>query len=297
MHAPAVAIEGIYKSFKANQPVLKDVSLSVSQGEMVGLIGASGSGKSTLIRLIAGFETIDKGPGSIKLFGTSCQSNGQKNGAIRDLRHDIGIIFQQFNLVGRMTLLMNVLVGRLGRISRLRGTFGMFPEADRIKALQALERVDIVDKAYQRASTLSGGQQQRAAIARALTQEAKLILADEPIASLDPASAERVMTILRSINQQDKVTVIVSLHQIDHAFKHCDRIIALKDGRVIHDGDVHEITKEDLENLYGIDLAAEDNNEIRDAVKKPGKKAAKRPVYGNGKDPRPQLAAASRLDA
>jgi phosphonate transport system ATP-binding protein len=297
MHAPAVVIEGIYKSFKANQPVLKDVSLSVSQGEMVGLIGASGSGKSTLIRLIAGFETIDKGPGNIRLFGTSCQTNGRKNNAIRDLRHDIGIIFQQFNLIGRLTLLMNVLVGRLGRISRLRGTFGMFPEADRIKALEALERVDIVDKAYQRASTLSGGQQQRAAIARALTQEAKLILADEPIASLDPASAERVMTILRSINQQDKVTVIVSLHQIDHAFKHCDRIIALKDGKVIHDGAVHEISKKDLENLYGIDLAAESNTEIRDAVKKPGKIAAKRPVYGNGKAPRPQLAAASSLDA
>lgn len=297
MQAPAVAIEGINKSFKANQPVLNGIDLNVKQGEMVGLIGASGSGKSTLIRLIAGFETIDKGQGRIQLFGNECQINGQRTGAIRDLRHDVGIIFQQFNLVGRLTLLLNVLVGRLGRISRLRGTLGMFPERDRVKALLALERVGIVDKAYQRASTLSGGQQQRAAIARALTQEAKLILADEPIASLDPASAERVMTILRSINQQDKVTVIVSLHQIDHAFKHCDRIIALKDGKIIHDGDVDEITKDDLENLYGIDLAAGDDHEIRDAGKKPGKKAAKRPVYGNGRDPSPQLAAASALDA
>jgi len=297
MHAPAVATEGICKSFKANQPVLKDIDLTVGQGEMVGLIGASGSGKSTLIRLIAGFETIDKGPGKIQIFGTDCQSNGRKNGAIKSLRYDIGIIFQQFNLIGRLTLLMNVLVGRLGRISRLRGTFGAFPKADRIKALQALERVGIVDKAYQRASTLSGGQQQRAAIARALTQEAKLILADEPIASLDPAAAERVMTILRSINQQDQVTVIVSLHQIDHAFKHCDRIIALKDGRIIHDGAVHEITKEDIENLYGVDIAEKGDHEIRSAGKKSGKKAARRSVYGNGKDPRPQLAAASTLEA
>lgn len=297
MNAPAVAITGISKSFKANQPVLRNIDLTVDQGEMVGLIGASGSGKSTLIRLIAGFETIDKGPGNIRLFGTDCQTNGRKNNAIRELRHDIGVIFQQFNLVGRLTLLMNVLVGRLGRISRLRGTFGMFPKEDRIKALEALERVGIVDKAYQRASTLSGGQQQRAAIARALTQEAKLILADEPIASLDPASAERVMTILRSINQQDKVTVIVSLHQIDHAFKHCDRIIALKEGEILHDARVSDITKEDLESLYGVDLSVEENDEIRDAGKKPGKKADKRPVYGNGKYSRPQLAAASTLEA
>ncbi|MGJ3260996.1 MAG: phosphonate ABC transporter ATP-binding protein [Rhodospirillales bacterium] len=297
MQAPAVAIEGINKSFKANQPVLEGIDLSVAQGEMVGLIGASGSGKSTLIRLIAGFETIDKGQGKVRLFGKDCQVAGQRTGAISELRHDVGIIFQQFNLVGRLTLLLNVLVGRLGRISRLRGTFGMFPQADKIKALEALERVGIVDKAYQRASTLSGGQQQRAAIARALTQEAKLILADEPIASLDPASAERVMTILRSINRQDKVTVIVSLHQIDHAFKHCDRIVALKDGKIIHDGDVDEITKDDLENLYGVDLASGDDHEIRGAGDKPGKKAAKRPVYGNGKDPNPQLAAASVLDA
>ena len=297
MQAPAVAIEGINKSFKANQPVLKGIDLSVAQGEMVGLIGASGSGKSTLIRLIAGFETIDKGQGKVRLFGQDCQVAVQRTRAIRELRHDVGIIFQQFNLVGRLTLLLNVLVGRLGRISRLRGTFGAFPETDRVKALEALERVGIVDKAYQRASTLSGGQQQRAAIARALTQEAKLILADEPIASLDPASAERVMTILRSINQQDKVTVIVSLHQIDHAFKHCDRIIALKDGRIIHDGDVDEITKEDIENLYGVDLVSGDDHEIRGAGKKPGKKAETRPVYGNGRDPNPQLAAASVLDA
>ncbi|MBO6948911.1 MAG: phosphonate ABC transporter ATP-binding protein [Rhodospirillales bacterium] len=298
MQAPAVAIEGINKSFKANQPVLNGIDLNVKQGEMVGLIGASGSGKSTLIRVIAGFETIDKGQGNVRLFGKECQVAGRRTGAIRELRHDVGIIFQQFNLIGRLTLLLNVLVGRLGRISRLRGTFGLFPQEDRIKALQALERVGIVDMAYQRASTLSGGQQQRAAIARALTQEAKLILADEPIASLDPASAERVMTILRSINQQDKVTVIVSLHQIDHAFKHCDRIIALKDGKIIHDGNVEQITKEDLEDLYGVALADEDNHEIRGAgTKKPGKKAEKRPVYGNGRDPNPQLAAASALDA
>ena len=155
----------------------------------------------------------------------------------------------------------------------------------------------LIEQAHQRASTLSGGQQQRGAIARVLTQEARIILADEPIASLDPASARLIMTTLREINRQDKTAVIVSLHQIDHAFEHCDRIIALKDGRIIHDGDVDEITKEDIETLSGDDLVSGDDHEIRGAGKKPGKKAETRPVYGNGRDPNPQLAAASVLDA
>lgn len=291
----AVAIDRVNKSFGRNAPVLKDISLNVQDGEMVGLIGASGSGKSTLIRLIAGFETIDRGQGEIKLFGQACQREGQRFDAIKKVRTEVGIIFQQFNLIGRLTLLLNVLAGRLGRVSRLRGTLGLFPEEDKIKALEALERVGIVDKAYQRASTLSGGQQQRAAIARALTQEAKLIMADEPIASLDPASAENVMRTLRSINQQDGVTVIVSLHQIDHAFKHCDRIIALKDGRIIHDGDVKNITRKDLEELYGTDAFASDAGEDRGEIEKASKAASDRPVNGTGERPRPQLTAAVGL--
>lgn len=288
----AVAIDHVEKSFTRGNPVLKDINIKVRNGEMVGLIGASGSGKSTLIRLIAGFETIDRGRGEIKLFGQSCQANGRHSDAIKKLRTDIGIIFQQFNLVGRLTLLLNVLAGRLGQVGRLRGTFGLFPEEDRIKALQALERVGIVDQAYQRASTLSGGQQQRAAIARALTQEAKLIMADEPIASLDPASAENVMSTLRQINRQDNVTVIVSLHQIDHAFKHCDRIIALKDGRVIHDGDVADITREDLEELYGTGSFAPVAEENREGIGETDQEVADLPVYGPGSQARPQIAAA-----
>ena len=294
MRVPAVSIHGVNKSFKAKDRVLKDIHLSVHEGEMVGLIGASGSGKSTLIRLIAGFETIDKGDGEIRLYGEQCQIGGKQTSNIQKMRRNIGIIFQQFNLVGRLTLLMNVLVGRLGHVSWLRGTFGVFPREDKVKALTALERVGIVDCAYQRASTLSGGQQQRAAIARALTQEARLILADEPIASLDPASAENVMTTLRNINRQDGVTVIVSLHQIDHAFKHCDRIIALKNGVVMHDGDVKDITKEDIEDLYGVeasaDAATQEDREF-------GKTPDDGPAMGVVHRPKPELAAASALDA
>jgi len=295
---PALSIDRVFKSFKPNQPVLKDVSLTVDRGEMVGLIGASGSGKSTLIRLIAGFETIDSTGGKIRIFGKECQNNGRKTRDMTELRTEIGIIFQQFNLVGRLSLLTNVVVGRLGRISKWRGTFGLFPRPDRIKALQALERVGIVDRAFQRASTLSGGQQQRAAIARALAQEAKLILADEPIASLDPASAENVMSTLREINQQDGVTVIVSLHQIDHAFKHCDRIIALKDGRIVQDGSVNDMTKEDLQSLYGIEADEDKEPENVTKLSDYGQKFGNGPDdQGQGHRHRPDMAKATALDA
>ena len=181
------------------------------------------------------------------------QRNGKTTPDQRRLRSQVGVIFQQFNLVTRLSLLTNVLVGRLGRIPQWRGLLGLFPREDKIVALRALERVGMADRARQRASTLSGGQQQRGAIARALTQGAKMILADEPIASLDPASAERVMETLGTINREDGVTVVVSLHQIDHAFKHCKRIVALKDGEVAYDGPTSDITPQQIASLYGVE--------------------------------------------
>ena len=175
------------------------------------------------------------------------------------MRRDVGVIFQQFNLVSRLSVLKNVLAGRLGKTSTWRGTLGLFTQADRIRALRALERVGIVGFAHRRASRLSGGQQQRAAIARALTQEARLILADEPIASLDPASAETVMETLSRINREDGVTVVVSLHQIDHAFRHCKRIVALKNGELVYDGPTHGISRSDLAALYDSDTLSDPN--------------------------------------
>ena len=252
----AIDIKNLTKSFRRGTPVLEDITLAIEPGELVALIGASGSGKSTLIRLIAGFEHLDRGEGSIRVLDQTVQHNGRRLPAQRKLRQSVGVVFQQFNLVGRLSLLKNVLAGRLAHVPGWRGTLGLFERHDRIKALESLERVGMVDFARQRASELSGGQQQRGAIARVLAQEARIILADEPIASLDPASADRVMEILEDINQRDGTTVIVSLHQIEHAFRHCRRIIALQNGRVVFDGPTSAITPDDLSALYGVELTA-----------------------------------------
>jgi len=281
-----VSLSGVSKSFTPSVKVLKSIDLTINEGEMVGLIGASGSGKSTLLRLICGLEVLDSDAGTIKIFGKTTQQNGKRTSAAAELRTDVGVIFQQFNLVNRLSLLVNVMVGRLGRVSWWRGTFGLFPKADRIKALQALERVGMVDYAHQRASTLSGGQQQRGAIARVLTQEARIILADEPIASLDPASAKHVMKTLRRINEQDGVTIIVSLHQIDHAFEHCDRIIALKAGKIIHSGDTASISQADIAALYGLEEGA---LELKTRPQESGNMASHE--VGDGYVPRPEAAA------
>ena len=286
-----IALARVRKSF-GKKTVLHGVDLEIGEGEMVGLIGASGSGKSTLIRLICGLERMDRGTeGRIALFGKDTQKDGRFNEQSEKLRCDVGVIFQQFNLISRLSLLANVLAGRLGRIARWRGTLGLFPNSDKVKALLTLERVGLIEQAHQRASTLSGGQQQRGAIARVLTQEARIILADEPIASLDPASARLIMTTLREINRQDKTAVIVSLHQIDHAFEHCDRIIALKDGRVIHNGPTGGITPEDIAHLYGVEAGSLDLVKARPA------KAPEPPYPGNGLDNQQDLAARAAANA
>lgn len=252
MDSMVIDIEGLNKTF-GKKKVLKDISFKVRAGEMVGLIGASGSGKSTLIRAIAGLESMDQSSTHIKLFAKPTQINNKRTSHYRSLRRDVGIIFQQFNLVGRLSLLTNVLIGRLAHNPSWKGMLRLFPRAEKIKALEALERVNMIDYAHQRSSTLSGGQQQRGAIARALSQEAKLILADEPIASLDPASSDRVMNLLCDINDQDGTTVVVSLHQFEVATTRCERIIALKDGEIVYDGKSSGISHADLIDLYGVE--------------------------------------------
>ncbi len=248
-----VEIDRVNKTFGNGRRALIDVTASLAPGEMVALIGASGSGKSTLIRHVAGLLSADRGKtgGSIKVAGTVVQSEGRVTNKVIAIRQNLGVIFQQFNLVPRLSVLTNVLTGRLGRMPRLRGTLMQFNHAERQLAMKALWRVGIQETARQRAGTLSGGQQQRAAIARCLVQEVDVILADEPIASLDPASAKRVMEILAEINRAENAAILVSLHQVEYARRYCPRTIAMRDGQIVFDGPSQQLTTSLLRDIYG----------------------------------------------
>ncbi|WP_141394476.1 phosphonate ABC transporter ATP-binding protein, partial [Enterobacter hormaechei] len=218
---------------------------------MVALLGPSGSGKSTLLRHLSGLITCDKTPESrVELLGNTVQHAGRLASDIRKSRAQTGYIFQQFNLVNRLTVLENVLIGPLGSTPFWRTCLRWFSPSQKQEALQALTRVGMAHFAHQRVSTLSGGQQQRVAIARALMQKAKIILADEPIASLDPESARIVMETLRDINQNDGITVVVTLHQVDYALRYCERIVALRQGHVFFDGANHQFDNERFDHLY-----------------------------------------------
>ena len=247
---PAVTVEKLSKRFGRKQ-ALNDVSLSIEPGEIVALIGASGSGKSTLIRHMAGLERGSGAVCCVDIAGRRLQEAGRLSRNARAIRRDVGVVFQQFNLVGRLPVMTNVLIGLLGRIPGWRGTLGWFSAEEKRRAMAALARGGIAETARQRSSTLSGGQQQRAAIARALVQGAKLLLADEPIASLDPASAKRVMETLVEINARDGITVVVSLHQVEYARRYCPRTVALRDGVIAYDGPSSALTPAFLRDLYG----------------------------------------------
>ena len=227
---------------------LNKVSFAVDEGEMLALVGASGSGKSTLLRNINGLQIADKG--IVKIFNTPLQDNGNSYSQIRRLRSQIGFIFQQFNLVSRLTVLENVLIGSLAKVSLSRSLFRQFTKREKEQALSALERVGILEQAYQRASTLSGGQQQRVAIARCLVQGAKIILADEPIASLDPESARKVMELLTQLNTEG-ITVVTSLHQVQMVRQYFPRAIALRKGKVMFNGAVADLDDNRLTTIYG----------------------------------------------
>ncbi|WP_038732130.1 phosphonate ABC transporter ATP-binding protein, partial [Burkholderia pseudomallei] len=249
----AIRIERLSKTFPNGRKGLEDIDLAIAPGEMVALIGASGSGKSTLLRQIASFSSSDARPSRIDIFGRSIQRDGRIARDVRRMRRDIGFVFQQFNLVNRLSVETNVLIGALARVPMWRRLAGRFSRADRALAAQALGEVGIAEHARERAANLSGGQQQRAALARALVQRARIILADEPIASLDPAASRRVMEMLRALNANHRLTVLVSLHQIDVALRFCPRVVALRAGRIVYDGPSAALTRERLHALYGDD--------------------------------------------
>lgn len=250
----AIEIDCVNKTFGKRQ-ALRRVSIRIAAGEMVALIGPSGSGKSTLLRQVSGLLAGDRDSGSIRIFGRQVQKNGSISPDIRRIRSEVGFIFQQFNLVGRLPLLTNVMVGMLPRVSTWRSLLGWFSRDEKRRAMEALCCVGLAEYAAQRASTLSGGQQQRAAIARAVEQRARIILADEPIASLDPESARMVMECLTALNRNDGVTVLVSLHQVQFALQYCPRSIAMKEGRIVFDGPSEALTAAALRNIYGLKSA------------------------------------------
>lgn len=234
------------------------VSLSIPPGQFVGVIGRSGAGKSTMLRLIN--RLIDPTSGTISFEGVNVTA--LKGKALREWRRDCAMIFQQFNLVDRLDVLTNVLIGRLSEHGFISSMAMRFTDEERAMAIQALDRLDLVPQALQRAGTLSGGQQQRVAIAKALVQRPKIMLADEPIASLDPANATRVMDELRKINREDGLTVLVNLHTLDTARAYCDRIVAMRAGRVMFDGTAKQLTNDVVRDIYGLEGLAEFNEAV-----------------------------------
>lgn len=240
-------IKNLSKVYPNGVHALDDVSFEVSEGEFLAVIGLSGSGKSTLLRCIN--RLVEPTSGRIEWHGKDIIS--AKPSELRNIRRKIGMIFQQFNLVNRSSVMTNVLTGRLGYVSRWVSLMGLWPKAEKARAIRALERLGIADKASSRADTLSGGQQQRVGIARALMQEPKLILADEPIASLDPVLSHSILGYLEQLNQEENITIICSLHFLDLVHRYATRVIALKDGRLVFDGPPHIIDRIRFKEIYG----------------------------------------------
>ena len=260
----AIRINTLSKTFGNGRKALQQIDLSIAPGEMVALIGASGSGKSTLLRHMAGLMAGDVSEQGSMIHGRTVQRNGKIASNIRSVRSGIGFVFQQFNLVGRLPVIVNVLAGTLHKVPMWRSLIRWFTPEEKARGIDALRRVGIAECSAQRASTLSGGQQQRAAIARAMVQGARVVLADEPIASLDPESSRKVMDILARVNREDQCTVVVSLHQVNVAMKYCARTIALHQGRVVYDGPSVGLTPAVLRDLYGAE--ADDILSLGDAI-------------------------------
>lgn len=244
----SLKITNLKKRFK-NINAVNGISLEINEGEIIGIIGRSGAGKSTLLRMIN--RLVEPSEGSIEFDDINITS--LKGKALRKWRSECAMIFQQFNLVERIDVLTNVLIGSLGRNYNFLNLIGVFSKKEKINALKNLDRFDLSEKALQKAGTLSGGQQQRVAIARALMQKPKILLADEPISSLDPKNAQRVMDDMLKINREDGITIICNLHSLDVAKKYCDRLIGLSDGRVVFDGAPDDLTTEISKELYDID--------------------------------------------
>jgi phosphonate transport system ATP-binding protein len=241
-------IKNLKKKFK-DTVAINGINLEIEEGKITGIIGRSGSGKSTLLRMIN--RLIEPTEGTIEFNNTIITDI--KGKALRKWRSECAMIFQQFNLVDRLDVLTNVLIGSLGRNYSFLNLFGYFSKEEKINALRNLNRFELTEKSLQRSGTLSGGQQQRVAIARALMQKPKILLADEPISSLDPKNSKRVMDDMLKINREDGITIICNLHSLEIAKKYCDRLIGLSEGEVVFDGKPNELTADISKKLYDLD--------------------------------------------
>ncbi|HSQ27049.1 MAG TPA: phosphonate ABC transporter ATP-binding protein [Anaerolineales bacterium] len=242
-------IQNLVKVYEGGLQALDHVSFEVPKGQFLAVIGLSGSGKSTLLRCIN--RLIEPTEGQIFWNGQNITAANDED--LRRIRRKIGMVFQHFNLVHRSSVITNVLSGRLGYVNPVWSLINRFSQADIEKAMRQLERVGIADKAHQRADELSGGQQQRVGIARALMQDPEIILADEPVASLDPVLAHSIMQYLELINKEDGVTVICSLHFLDLVHRYADRVVALNEGLMVFDGSPEEIDDQKFKDIYGKD--------------------------------------------
>lgn len=238
-------VDKVYNN--SNQKALDDINLDIKQGEFVAIIGLSGAGKSTLIRTIN--KMIDTNSGELLVNGQDVSK--LKGKQLRNFRKNIGMIFQSYNLVSRTSVLNNVLIAKVPQMPWYKSLLGLFSKEDKIKALEALDKVNILDKAYMRADQLSGGQQQRVALARTLCQDPEIILADEPVAALDPVSANQVMQDFKCINEEYNISVLINIHHVDLALKYAKRVIGIKEGKVVFDGDVSSVNENVLKTIYG----------------------------------------------
>lgn len=252
MSTSLLQVHHLNKTFANGVQALKDVSFDVKAGEFLVIIGLSGSGKSTLLRCMNRLHEPSSGQ---VLFEGKDIAELKSSSDIRKLRKNMGMIFQHFNLIARQNVLKNVMMGNLANKSGWQSILGIFSQEEKRKALECLQLVGIADKAYLRADQLSGGQKQRVAIARALMQEPRILLADEPVSSLDPATCQVVMNYLKKINQELGITVIANLHFLSLVRQYASRVIALQDGRIVFSGSPQEIDQEWFERIYGAGAA------------------------------------------
>jgi phosphonate transport system ATP-binding protein len=246
-----IQFQNVVKTYPNGVMALKGVSLEIKQGEFVAIIGLSGAGKSTLLRSINQMHTITDG----KLLVNGVDVSTLSGKSLRRFRRDIGMVFQSFNLVKRTSVIKNVLAARVADMPLWMSLLGLYTKKDKIIALEALDQVGILEKAYTRADQLSGGQQQRVALARCVAQQPKIILADEPVASLDPVTSNQVMNDFVKINKELNITVIANMHHVDIALKFAQRVIGIKEGLIVFDGPSTKVNNQILKEIYGRELS------------------------------------------